>query len=47
MVLVLLMEWSLTASLNVKGFSKFGSYTGNGSSLMEHLFIQDLNQLFG
>jgi hypothetical protein len=28
-----------------KGFSKFGSYTGNGSMLMEHLFIQDLNQL--
>jgi hypothetical protein len=28
-----------------KGFSKFGSYTGNGNAEMVHLFIQDLNQL--
>jgi hypothetical protein len=27
---------------DVKGFSKFGSYTGNGS-MMVRLFIQDLN----
>jgi hypothetical protein len=29
-----------------KGFSKFGSYTGNGNAQMEHLFIQDLNLLW-
>ena len=27
----------------IKGYSKFGSYTGNGSMQMVHLFIQDLN----
>jgi hypothetical protein len=30
---------------SVKGFSKFGSYTGNGSMLMVRLCTQDLNQL--